>query len=91
MILITLAVAGVASYFGYSASRGFVRRRLRWVEAVQKGGAPIVAGVAATAAAAPIVGILPLVGAGAAIAFGLSVGAGVSAGVHDIRERRYLP
>jgi hypothetical protein len=91
MFLISLAVAGVASYFGYSTSRVFVRRRLRWVDAVQKGGAPIVAGVAATALAAPVVAVLPLVGAGAAIIFGLSVGVGVSAGVHDIRERRFLP
>jgi hypothetical protein len=91
MILISLAAAGAASFFGYTSSRGFVRRRLRGVDAVQKGGAPIVAGVAATVAAAPVVGILPFVGAGVAVAFGLAVGTGVSHGVHDIRERRTSP
>lgn len=91
MILISLAAAGTASFFGYTSSRGFVRQRLRWVDAVQKGGVPIAAGVAATLVAAPVVAVLPFVGAGVAIAFGIAVGAGVSAGVHDIRERRLLP
>jgi hypothetical protein len=91
MFLISLAAASAAAFFGYTQSRLFVRRKLRFVEAVQKGGIPILAGLAATLVAAPVVGIIPLVGGGVALAFGLSVGAGVASGVRDIRERRYLP
>ncbi|MDB4949675.1 MAG: hypothetical protein JWM27_2324 [Gemmatimonadetes bacterium] len=88
MFLISLAAAGASAFFGYTSTRGFVRRKLRFVEAVQKAGVPILAGIAATVAAAPVVGILPFVGAGVAIVFGASVGVGVASGVRDIRENR---
>jgi hypothetical protein len=89
--LITLAATSAAAILGYTQSRIFVRRKLRFIDAVQKGGVPVLAGLGATLVAAPVVGLLPLVGAGTALAFGLSVGAGVASGVRDIRERRYLP
>ncbi len=86
--IIALAAAGAAGIGGYTQSRGFVRRRLRFIDAVQKAGAPIMAGCAATVAAAPLVAFIPLVGAGTAILFGLGVGFGVSHGARDIRHRR---
>lgn len=82
MIATLAATAG-----GYIQSRLFVRRRLAYVDAVQRGGAPLVAGLAAGLIAMPVVGLLPLVGGGTAVLFGLAVGAGVHAGARDVRRR----
>lgn len=86
--ILGLAASGVATFFGYTQSRAFVRNRLRFVDAVQRGGAPVLAGAAAFAVALPVVGILPLVGAGTAALFGGAVGVGVAHGRGDIRYRR---
>jgi hypothetical protein len=86
--MITLALAIAASVFGYLQTRGFVRRRLMYVDAVQSGAAPVLAGVAAAVVAMPVVGILPWVGAGTALLFGAGVGAGVRSGARDTRLRR---
>lgn len=83
--LIALTVAGIAGAGSYMKTRGFVRRRLRFVDAVQRAPAPLVAGVAATMIAAPVVAILPIIGAGTALALGAGVGLGTAAGVKDIR------
>jgi hypothetical protein len=83
--LIGLAATGVAAVVGYMQSRRFVRDRLRFVDAVQKPATPIVAGVAATAVALPVVGLLPLVGVGTALLFGAGVGTGVAHGARDVR------
>ncbi|MBW3571916.1 MAG: hypothetical protein KY467_12500 [Gemmatimonadetes bacterium] len=86
--MITLAIAFAAAAFGYLQTRGFVRRRLAYVDAVHTGAAPVVAGVAAAALAMPVVALLPLVGGGTALLFGAAVGAGVSAGSRASRQRR---
>lgn len=88
--IITLAAAGAATVVGYMQSRNFVRRRLRFVAAVQNGAAPVVAGFAALLVASPVVGILPFVGMGTAVLFAGAVGVGVASGARDVRERRYL-
>ena len=85
--LIGLVATGASTAWGYVQSRGFVRRRLAFVDVVQKGSAPWVAGTAATLVAAPVVALLPLVGAGTAILFGAGVGAGGAAGARDARRR----
>lgn len=90
--LIVMLIAGAATYFGYRETRSFVRRRLRYVDAVHTFGAPLVAGTAAVLLAAPIAWALPLIGGGTALLFGAGVGAGFSAGAKDInREMRRLP
>jgi hypothetical protein len=86
--MITLALAFAAAAFGYLQTRGFVRRKLAYVDAVHGGAAPIIAGALAAAVAMPVVGILPLVGGGTAILFGLGVGAGVRSGSRDTQRRR---
>jgi hypothetical protein len=53
--LIWVGVTGAASIFGYIQSRRFVRRKLRFVDAVQKPVAPVVAGGTAALLAAPVV------------------------------------
>jgi len=78
---------GAATLFGYLKSRQFVRERLRFVDAAHKPTAPLIAGVAAAVAAAPVVWLLPVVGAPAAIIFGVGVGWGVHHGSRDVRKR----
>ncbi|HXV85649.1 MAG TPA: hypothetical protein VD793_03065 [Gemmatimonadales bacterium] len=81
--LMALAAAGVAGGWGYITSRRFVRERLRFVEAVKKPVAPVVAGAAAALVAAPVVALLPVIGAGTALAFGVGIGAGVARGSRE--------
>ena len=84
--LIGLAMTAVAAIVGFVGTRGFVRDRLRFVDAIQRRAAPWVAGGAAALVAIPIVALVPLVGLGTAIIFGASVGAGVATGARDIRQ-----
>jgi hypothetical protein len=83
---IGLVIAAGAGIGGFIKTRAFVKRRLRYVESVQKGTAPVIAGTVAAIVAAPIVALLPIVGAPAAVLLGLGVGAGTHAGAKDIRE-----
>lgn len=84
--LILLVAAGGATLAGYVKSRQFVRQKLRFVNAVQRPVAPVVAGAVAALAAGPIVWLLPLVGAGTAVVFGVGVGLGVAHGARDVRR-----
>jgi hypothetical protein len=85
--LATIAVAGGSSLIGYWQARSFTHNKLRYVDAVHKATAPVIAGAAALAVATPVVWMLPLVGAGTALLFGGSVAMGVAAGARDIRKR----
>jgi hypothetical protein len=77
-VALTAAAAGGA----YVWTRSYVRRRLRFVDAVHKPLAPLVAGVAAAALAVPAAGLIPVI----TTASGLLVGAGVAAGVASGRK-----
>jgi len=77
MIGLLVGVAALAG--GYVGARRFVRRRLRFVDAVQSPAAPIVAGVAAAAVALPVARV-PVVTGATAVAFGVGVGTGVASG-----------
>lgn len=88
--ILGFVIAAAALLGGHRLARQFVRRRLAYVDAVQTSLAPLLAGVAAMALAAPLVWILPIVGSGTALLFGVGVGAGVAAGAKDIRRRLYL-
>jgi hypothetical protein len=81
-ILLTLGVV----WFGYGTARRFVRERLRYVDSALTPGAAIIAAVAATAIAWPIMYILPIVTTGTALAFGLAVGVGTRAGATDVKQ-----
>lgn len=85
--LIGLALTIGAVLFGYFGARGFTKDRLRYVDAVQKGSAAVIAALGAFVVALPVVWILPIVGTGTAVLFGAAVGAGVAAGAKDIRKR----
>jgi hypothetical protein len=84
--LLSFAIASVVAIVLHGGTRRFVRNRLRYVDAVQKGIAPWLAGGAAFFLGALIAPVLPLVGLGTALTAGLAVGSGVAAGAKDIRQ-----
>jgi hypothetical protein len=77
--MLSLLIAAAALGGGFVAARNFVKRRLRFVDAVQKPAAPIVAGLAAAAVTLPVAA-LPIVTVGTALAFGAGVAGGVASG-----------
>lgn len=82
-----LAMTAAAALLGFWQARRFTVNRLQYVDAVQNGLAPVLAGIGAAVIALPVVAILPLVGGGTALLFGLAVALGVSSGARDIRKR----
>ena len=74
-----LILAGTALVGGYVVPKNFVRRRLRFVDAVQRPSAPLVAGTVAAVALLPAT-ILPAIGIGTALALGVGVAGGVASG-----------
>jgi hypothetical protein len=85
--MLGLAVTAGVSILGFWQARSFVQNKLRYVDAVHKATAPVLAGFAAAIIALPVVAFVPLIGAGTAALFGLSVGLGVNSGARDIRRR----
>ena len=82
-LLIALGLGG----FGYFKTRRFVREKLRFVEAVQRPVAPVVAGLATGVAAGVLVFVLPFVGGlTIPVLAGLGSGAGVSHGAKDSKR-----
>lgn len=77
MVTFLIGVAALAG--GFVATRSFVRRRLRFVDAIHRPAAPLIAGLAAGAVALPVA-VLPLVTVGTAVAFGVGVAGGVASG-----------
>lgn len=84
--LIGLALTAAAVIIGYMNSRRIVRTRLRYVDAVQRWTAPLVAGIGAALIATPVAWLLPLVGGGTALLFGIAVGTGVAHGARDVKR-----
>jgi len=85
-IILSFIIATIVAIVLHGSTRRFVRNRLRYVDAVQRGIAPWVAGGAAFLLSMLLVPILPLVGIGTAITAALAVGSGVAAGARDIRQ-----
>ena len=90
LLILGAAAGGVGA--AYVRVRRFVRERLRFVDAVQRPVAPLVAGVLGAVAAAPVVWLLPVIGGGTALIFGTGVGLAVRHGARDVeRGDRLLP
>lgn len=90
LLILGAAAGGIGA--GYMRVRRFVRDRLRFVDAVQRPVAPVVAGAAAAVAAAPVVWLVPVIGGGTALLFGAGVGLAVSHGARDVKKnQRALP
>src|ERR1043165_8519369 len=85
-----LILAGTALVGGYVITKNFVRRRLRYVDAVRRPGAPLVAGAVAAAALLPVT-ILPAVGLGTMLALGVGVAGGAARGRRPPRRPTSRP
>jgi hypothetical protein len=95
--MLALVLSLTAGYCGYRLARNFVRRRLRFVDAVRSPWAPWIAAAGAAVVAAPLT-LLPLVPIGtpfiAAVALG--TGMGTASGVRALdraewNQRQLLP
>jgi hypothetical protein len=89
--LLMVVAAGVA---GYILARNFVRRRLRFVDAVHSPFAPIVAGSAAALLTWPAA-LLPFITFTTTLVFGIGTGLGTASGSRALRrndgQRRLTP
>jgi CHASE2 domain-containing sensor protein len=83
--MLELLIAFAASAIGFIMARNFVRRRLRFVDAVQSPFAPLIAGTVAALLAWPAV-LLPWVTLTTAILFGIGTGLGAASGARALRD-----
>lgn len=83
--LLALGITVVGGVLAFGFARGFVRRRLRFVDAVRSPLTPFVAGGLALLVAAPFT-LLPLVGGATVAVVGLGAGLGAKSGVTAIRR-----
>jgi hypothetical protein len=82
-MIIALGLGG----FGYFKTRRFVRERLRFIDAVQKPVAPVVAGVGTAVATGVVVAVLPFIGGlTIPVLAGLGIGVGLSHGAKDSKR-----
>jgi hypothetical protein len=80
---ITITVISGVMAFGFA--RGFVRRRLRFVDAVRSPLTPYVAGAAGLLLAAPFT-LLPLISGATVAVVGLGAGLGAKSGLSALRR-----
>lgn len=83
--MIEVVLALTAGFGGYLLARGFVRRRLRFVDAAQSPYAPYVAGTAAALALWPLA-LLPFVSGVTAVVFGVGAALGTASAARTIRR-----
>ena len=79
-----MLVAAVA-LTGFVIAKTFVRRRLRFVDAIYSPIAPIAVGVLAAAVAWPLA-ILPIITVSTAVVFGIGAGMGTASGVRALKR-----
>jgi hypothetical protein len=89
--MLIVAGAALASFF---ATRGFVRDRLKYVDAAQSGSFPWLLGIG-VGMAAFVLNMIPVIGwvipAALPLGLGLGVGTGTAVGQQDIRRHRLNP
>lgn len=83
--IISLAVMIAVGLFGFAFSKGFVSRRLRFVDAIQSPVAPIAAGILAFVVAWPL-SFLPFISTWPALVFAFGTAFGTASGVRAIRR-----
>ena len=81
-VLSATLIAGIG---GFVVTRNFVRRRLRFVDAIRSPLAPVAAGVLAFLALWPLT-LLPIVTLATAVAFGFGCAFGTASGVRALRR-----
>jgi hypothetical protein len=82
--MLELLITITAGAIGFILSRNFVRRRLRFVDAVHTPWAPLIAGAIAAVIAWPAA-LLPLFSVTTAIVFGIGTGLGTASGAKALR------
>ncbi len=80
------AVIVAAAVFGFTLARNFVRRRLRFVDAVYSPLAPWIVGLIAITLTTPIAWFLPLVTKATTLLFGVGAGVGTASGVKALKR-----
>jgi hypothetical protein len=83
--IISLAIALTAGVFAFGFARGFVRRRLRFVDAIRSPLAPVAAAGLAALVAWPFT-ILPLITGFTAALVGVGAGLGTASGIKALRS-----
>jgi hypothetical protein len=84
--LLRFAVVVAAGVAGFALTRNFVRRRLRFVDAVRQPWVPWVVGIIVVTLTAPIAWFLPLVTKAATVLFGVGSGVGTASGVKALKR-----
>jgi hypothetical protein len=84
-MLLTLGIFVAAVAAGFAVASSFVRRRLRFVDAIYSPAAPWLAGLAAAVIVWPIA-ILPLITTTATTLFGVGAGLGTASGVKALKR-----
>jgi hypothetical protein len=82
---ISAAITVVAGLAGFFLTRGFVARRLRFIDAIYNPAAPFIIAALAMLVAWPV-SALPLVTATASALFGIGAGLGTVSGVKALRR-----
>ena len=82
--MVELLIIITAGAIGFILTRNFVRRRLRFVDAVLSPWAPVIAGIVAGMLAWPAA-LLPFFSIVTAVAFGIGTGLGTASGARTIR------
>ena len=88
--MLELLLIITAGAIGFILTRNFVRRRLRFVDAVHSPWAPVITGLLAGMLAWPAA-LLPFVSIVTAIAFGIGTGLGTASGARAIRMHSGVP
>jgi hypothetical protein len=83
--MLHLLITFTAGAIGFILTRNFVRRRLRFVDAVQSPIAPLVTGTVAALIAWPAV-LLPMVTLTTTVVFGIGAGLGTASGARTLRK-----
>ncbi len=83
--IIRLGIAVAASVLAFGFARGFVRRRLRFVDAVQSPIAPIAIGAIGALVALPLT-LLPLITGLTAALVGIGAGLGTASGAKALKR-----
>ena len=83
--LAALILTAAAGIFSFGFARGFVRRRLRFVDAIRSPGIPVLAAVVAGLLVLPLT-LLPLVSGVTAAVVGLGAGLGTRSGVKALQR-----
>ncbi|HLG06940.1 MAG TPA: hypothetical protein VI383_12425 [Gemmatimonadales bacterium] len=83
--ILAIAIAVTGGVFAFGLARGFIRRRLRFVEAARSPLVPWVAGGLGLLVAAPFT-LLPLISGATVAAVGLGAGLGARSGAVALRR-----